>query len=106
VVSTAAFTILQPGKLLDLSAMLRAKKYANRGNKERAIKAMDKLESDGLGKLLRKEMQHGASAVSSSVMHIIQRNMATLSQLYYFLSKVLYSTAATCLFQPKVLSQW
>jgi len=88
VVSAAAFTILQPGKLLDLSAMLRAKKYANRGNKERAVKAMKKLESDGLGKLLRKEMQRGASAVSSGVMHIIQYNMAILSQLYYFPSKI------------------
>ena len=71
-VSTAAFIILQPGKLLDLSALLKAKKYANQGNKERAVKAMRKLESDGLGKLVKKEMQHGASAVSCSVMHIIQ----------------------------------
>ena len=64
VISAAAFTILQPGKILDLSAMLKAKKYSARGNKDGAIKAMKKLQSDGFGMLKKKDMQRGAAAVS------------------------------------------
>ena len=63
-ISAAAFTILQPGKILDLSAMLKAKKYSARGNKDGAIKAMKKLQSDGFGMLKKKDMQRGAAAVS------------------------------------------
>jgi len=63
----ASFTLTQPGKVLDLSAMLRSKKYAGRDNKEGAVKAMTLLESDGLGKLEKKEVHRGASAVKHTL---------------------------------------
>ena len=53
--SNAAFTLLLPGRILDLSTLLSTKKYRNRGNKDGALAAMKKLESDGLGKIKKKE---------------------------------------------------
>lgn len=64
VMRNAAFTILQPGKVLDLSMMLKNKKYQNRGQKDGAVNAMKRLEADGLGTLQKKDMHRGASAVS------------------------------------------
>ena len=63
-INNGAYTLLLPGKVLDLSTMLKNKKYQNRGQKEGAVKAMNKLEADGLGELKRKEMHRGTSAVS------------------------------------------
>ena len=63
-INNAAYTLLQPGKVLDLSIMLKNKKYQNRGQKEGAVKAMKKLEADGFGVLKKKEMHRGTSAVS------------------------------------------
>ena len=64
VMRNAAFTILQPGKVLDLSMMLKNKKYQNCGQKDGAVNAMKRLEVDGLGTLQKKDMHRGASAVS------------------------------------------
>ena len=64
VMDNAAFTILQPGKVLDLSMMLKNKKYQNHGQKDAAVIAMKRLEVDGLGTLKKKDMHRGASAVS------------------------------------------
>lgn len=63
-INNATYTLLQPGKILDLSTMLKNKKYQNRGQKEGAVKAMKKLEADGLGRLKTKELHRGAAAVS------------------------------------------
>ena len=63
-INNAAYTLLQSGKVLDLSTMLKNKKYQNRGQKEGAVKAMKKLEADGFGVLKKKEMHRGTSAVS------------------------------------------
>ena len=63
-INNAAYTLLQPGRILDLSTMLKNKKYQNRGNKEGAVKVMKKLEEDGLGTLKKKELNRGAAAVS------------------------------------------
>lgn len=63
-INNATYTLLQPGKILDLSSILKNKKYQNRGHKEGAVKAMKKLEADGLGTLKKKELHCGAAAVS------------------------------------------
>ena len=63
-ISNAAYTLTLPGRILDLSTLLSNKKYRNRGNKDGALAAMKKLESDGLGKIKKKETHRGASAVS------------------------------------------
>lgn len=69
VMRNAAFTILQLGKVLDLSVMLKNKKYQNCGQKEGAVNAMKRLEADGLGTLQKKDMHRRASAVSH-VQHV------------------------------------
>ena len=44
-----------PGKVLDLSQLLTAKKFCNRGNKQGALTAFKALEADELGNLEEKE---------------------------------------------------
>ena len=44
----AAYTLLLPGKTLYLSALLNAKKFRRRGNKDGAIRAFYQLEEEGL----------------------------------------------------------
>lgn len=44
-----------PGKVLDLSQLLTAKKFRNRGNKQGALTAFKTLETDELGNLEEKE---------------------------------------------------
>ena len=50
-VSIEAFCLTLPGCELRLPSLLLAKKFRNRGNKEGALTAFWKLQSDGLGKL-------------------------------------------------------
>ena len=50
-IANAAYCLLLPGKTLDLSALLVAKKFRYRGNKEGAISVLKLLEKDGLGKV-------------------------------------------------------
>ena len=44
-----------PGSQLDVSVMLKDKKFRGRGNKEGALQALRKLDEDGLGKLQEKQ---------------------------------------------------
>ena len=53
--SNEAFCLILPGNQLDLSALLKDKKFRHRGNKEGALQAMRILEEDGLGKLEEKQ---------------------------------------------------
>ena len=62
-ISNAAFTLLLPGRALDLSNLLANKKFRPQGTKDGALAAMKKLESSGLGKIKKKEAHRGASAV-------------------------------------------
>ena len=48
---SAGYTILQPGKKLDISALIKAKRFKDKGNKAGAVAACKKLQSDGLGVL-------------------------------------------------------
>ena len=59
----AAFTLLLPGKKLNLSALLAQKKYRKRGNKDGAIRCFFMLEEDGLGKVLQLTGTKGAGVV-------------------------------------------
>lgn len=62
--SVAAFCLLLPGKVLNLSALLQAKKFRGRGNKEGAVAAFEELQKAGLGKLISADSRRGASSVS------------------------------------------
>ena len=79
---TASFTLTQPGKVLDLSAMLRSKKYTGRDNKKGAVKAMTILESHGLVKLEKKEMHRGASAVKAHYLSVACDILVPAAGLY------------------------
>ena len=50
-VSIEAFCLTFPGRELHLPSLLLAKKFQNHGNKDGALAAVRKLESDGLGTL-------------------------------------------------------
>ena len=58
-----ALCLTVPGAVLDLSALLKDKKFRNRGNREGALKAMKILQDEGLGKLEEKRT-HGSVKVS------------------------------------------
>ena len=60
---TAAYCLLLPGRKLYLSPLLAMKKFRNKGNKEGAIRAMHKLEDEGLGKVLIVSGSRGNSQV-------------------------------------------
>ena len=53
--SNEALCLTLPGNELDLSALLKDKKFRGRGNKEGALQAMRILEEDELGKLEEKQ---------------------------------------------------
>ena len=53
--SVAKYCLLLPGKSLHVSALLAAKKFRTRGNKEGAIAAFNELEKVGLGKLIAQD---------------------------------------------------
>ncbi len=55
--SNEAFCLTLTGEQLDLSALLKDKKFRGRGNKEGALKAMRALQEDGLGKLEEKQVK-------------------------------------------------
>lgn len=59
----ASFCLQLPGKQLNLSALLTAKKFRGRGNKEAALLAFCDLEKAGLGDLITQESRRGTSAV-------------------------------------------
>ena len=50
--AVAGFCLTLPGKTLYLKALLAAKKFRNRGNKEGALAAFYQLEEEGLGTVL------------------------------------------------------
>ena len=60
--------MLLPGKELHLSALLSAKKFRGRGNKDGAVAAFHELAEVGLGTLSTQESRRGTSAVSN-VLH-------------------------------------
>ena len=61
--SVAAYCLLLPGKVLNLSALLQAKKFRGKGN-EGAVAALEELHKAGLGKLISADSRRGASSVS------------------------------------------
>lgn len=54
-ISIETYCLTLPGRGLHLPSLLLAKKFQNRGNKDGALAAFRKLESEGLGTLLIKK---------------------------------------------------
>ena len=59
------YTLLQPGEKLDISALVKAKKYKGRGNKAGAVEACKELQEKGFGKLLELGSSRGTSMVNT-----------------------------------------
>jgi hypothetical protein len=61
--SVAAYCLLLPGKILHLSALLNAKRFRDKGNKEGAVRAFKLLQEAGLGKVIENKPSRGATMV-------------------------------------------
>ena len=62
-VDITGYTLPLPGKRLDISAIVKAKKFKNKGNKPAALDACKKLEEAGLGNLQELGKSRGTSMV-------------------------------------------
>lgn len=61
--SVATYCLLLPGKILHISALLAAKRFRDKGNKEGAVRAIKILEEAGLGKVEEQKQTRGTSMV-------------------------------------------
>ena len=59
----SGYTILLPGKALDISAIVKAKKFKSRGNKPGALEACKRLKEAGMGKLVELGKSRGTAMV-------------------------------------------
>lgn len=57
------FSLLLPGKVLHLNALLLMRKFRDRGNKAGAVRGFEELEKYGLGHLISTRLQRGANMV-------------------------------------------
>ena len=57
-------SLLLPGKMLYLNALLAMRKFRNCGNKAGAVRGFEELQANGLGNLHLIKPQRGASMVS------------------------------------------
>ena len=67
-VDLEGYTILQPGIKLDLSALIKAKKYNSKGEKAAAVAACKKLEEMELGTLHELGSSRGTSMVKITIL--------------------------------------
>ena len=67
--ANAAFSLLLPGQVLHLNALLAMKKFRDRGNKDGAVRGFILLQEAGLGKVIERKPQRGTSVVCYSLMN-------------------------------------
>ena len=60
---TAGYIVLLPGKRLDISAIIKAKKFKHRGNKPAALEACRRLGEAGVGTLSELGSSRGTAMV-------------------------------------------
>lgn len=61
----ASYCLLLPGKVLHLSALLAAKRFRDKGNKDGAVRAIKVLQKAGLGEVMECKPVRGTAIVSS-----------------------------------------
>jgi len=66
--SVATYCLLLPGKVLHLSALLAAKRFRDKGNKEGAVRAMKVLQEAGLGEVMECKPARGTAMVSACLL--------------------------------------
>lgn len=59
----AAMSLVLPGKVLHLNALLAMRKFRNYGNKAGAVRGFEELQENGLGNLHSIKPQRGATMV-------------------------------------------
>lgn len=59
----AAMSLLLPGKVLHLNALLAMRKFWNSGNKPGAVRGFEELQANNLGKIISEKPQRGATMV-------------------------------------------
>ena len=64
-VDTCAYCLLLPGKILNLSYLLRLKKFRKKGNKDGAVTAFYQLQEAELGRVIEIGGSSGAATVST-----------------------------------------
>ena len=69
--STEAFTLLLPGTKLDISELVKSRKYKKKGNKAVLLESCESLEKKGLGKLLKLGSSRGTSMVSVNIIMVL-----------------------------------
>jgi len=75
-------TLLQSGGTLDISALIKQKKYKDRGNKTGLIKACKRLQEMGLGKLCELGSTRGTPMVrtcNNQIHHAAYKSMHYLN---------------------------
>lgn len=60
----AGYSLLLPGRILHLNALLAMKKFRDRGNKEGAVKGFQLLVEAGLGELNERKPPRGTNVVN------------------------------------------
>ena len=60
---SAAVSLILPGKVLCMSALIQLKKFRNCGNKVGGLKGWRKLENEGLGHIEEKKAMRGTDKV-------------------------------------------
>ena len=63
--AVAKYCLLLPGKVLHISALLIAKRFRDKGNKDGAVRAIRTLQSAGLGEVIEVKPQRGTNVVST-----------------------------------------
>jgi hypothetical protein len=63
-VGNAAYSLLLPGKILNLSVLLSQTKFKSRGNKAGALAGWKLLEKSGLAKVVELKAQRGTDKVT------------------------------------------
>ena len=81
--------ILQPGKKLDISALIKAKRFKDKGNKSGAVAACIKLQNKGLGALHELGKRHGTSMVSKNQLMNIPELYGELTEIIICLKNIL-----------------
>lgn len=61
--SLAAYCLLLPGKTLHISALLAAKRFRDKGNKDGAVRAIKTLQDAGLGQVVENKPLRGTTMV-------------------------------------------
>ena len=91
----ATISLLTPGRVLHLSALLVLKRYRDKGNKAGAVKGYQLLQQEELGELVEMKPQRGASIVCSILLStLVLRLYAHFAQfLKYPLIQFAYYTA-------------